>query len=352
MQLSCLIIIMIIGAIVGGSVYFISPTNKADDGSPVIGWIKSVIFGLGATAIIPVLFVTTQSQLLDNIEIGKCSFCSTDSISHKKDTVVAQALVATPQNQNAVKDSSNKDTVKAAGTGSTASPNKPATNQSGSGNGQRPYNPATGYLLWFGYCVLAAAAGFGFIKSLISKVVTAEEQAKKDQAINTLNFKLDKAKNQNMANLMSDEQKAQTGITQINSEAENNLVPDFVWPVLPPATVSDDPQKGRFGGHSEVNGKKLQAEVTPSTFPGFYSVKLSVTTISGKPLSGDAVFFLHNSFSKIVRIVQAQNGIAHLEPLLAYGAFTVGVITDYGKTLLELDLSDSKLGFPKEFIER
>ena len=46
-----------------------------------------------------------------------------------------------------------------------------------------------------------------------------------------------------------------------------------------------------------------------------------------------------------------KNGKAIEEEILSYGAFTVGVITDNGKTMLELDLAEDK-SFPKEFRER
>jgi hypothetical protein len=336
---------MIAGAAIGSTVYYLSPTNKSEDGKPTINWIKSVLMGLGATAIVPVLFVTTQSQLLDNIEINKCNFCNTDSSNQKQEKLTAP--VAAFQSKPSLNDSTSTDSVQKPESSTTAS--KGSGNQANEIRSKTPYNPAAGYLVWFGYCVLAAAAGFGFIKSLISKIATAEELDNAKKQISSLKFEKDKSENQKLANLLADEQKAQTHIAQTNTQFKAGPQPQFVWPLLPPVIHFDDPQKGRFGGQSQANGKKLQAEVSSSVLPAFYSVQLSVITISGTPLTGDVIFFLHNSFSKIVRIVTAQNGIAKLDSLLAYGAFTIGVVTDYGKTLLELDLSDPDLGFPKEF---
>ncbi|MGZ5028100.1 MAG: pYEATS domain-containing protein [Methylobacter sp.] len=126
---------------------------------------------------------------------------------------------------------------------------------------------------------------------------------------------------------------------------------DISGSALPPITVSDDPQKGRFGGSSEVNNRKISADVRQSgNSSRFFDIFLRVeSTATSNPLAGDVIFYLHDTFRSPVRVVKPSNGIAELQ-LLAYGAFTVGVVVDDGKTLLELDLAQD-IRFPKRFRE-
>jgi hypothetical protein len=123
---------------------------------------------------------------------------------------------------------------------------------------------------------------------------------------------------------------------------------------LPPPGQVDrtDPQKGRFGGLPERNGRRLDVDVRPSLSTlGIYRIKLKVySTDTINPLNGEVLFFLHNTFERDVRSVPVKDGVARLD-LLSYGAFTVGAIADNGETFLELDLALDER-FPKEFRER
>ncbi len=125
--------------------------------------------------------------------------------------------------------------------------------------------------------------------------------------------------------------------------------PDASKVLLPQIVDSDDPQKGRFGGSSERNGRKVSANVWQSTNSSrFFEVLIRVeSTDTSTPLNGPVYFYLHNTFRRPIRIVQANNGFAELN-LLSYGAFTVGVIVKDDGTLLELDLSQD-INFPKSF---
>jgi hypothetical protein len=103
----------------------------------------------------------------------------------------------------------------------------------------------------------------------------------------------------------------------------------------------DDPQKGKWGGKPEVNGRKISANVRPTSFnEEWFNVYLEViSTDANKPLIGEVVFHLHPSFPNDVEKVNAENNIAALN-LVAWGAFTVGVECDGGQTKLELDLAE------------
>jgi hypothetical protein len=99
-----------------------------------------------------------------------------------------------------------------------------------------------------------------------------------------------------------------------------------------------DPQKGRWGGSADANGRTLSARVK-KVDRTWFEIKLKVQQDRGAPpLSKPVTFHLHDSFSEPLRVVKPEDGVATLR-LVAYGAFTVGVEADDGKTRLELDLS-------------
>ncbi|MFL6255053.1 MAG: SIR2 family protein [Pyrinomonadaceae bacterium] len=103
----------------------------------------------------------------------------------------------------------------------------------------------------------------------------------------------------------------------------------------------DDPHKGRWGGRAERNGRVLSAKVAAAEDdPDWFEVKLTVApaTTRGKPLTGKVTFYLHPTFKPDTVTVAVQDGKAEYE-VYCYGAFTVGVLADNGRTKLELDLS-------------
>ncbi len=103
--------------------------------------------------------------------------------------------------------------------------------------------------------------------------------------------------------------------------------------------VPNDPQKGQWGGLAERNGRKMTAtveELPHHSFKIFITVK---STDPSKPLVGDVVFHLHNTFRNQNPVVEAEDNAATLV-LIAVGSFTVGAETDNGSTKLELDLAE------------
>jgi hypothetical protein len=103
----------------------------------------------------------------------------------------------------------------------------------------------------------------------------------------------------------------------------------------------DDPQKGKWGGKSESNGRRLTATVTQDlSSPDWFNVELKVmSTDTQKPLRGKVLFHLHDSFIKPDVSIFVEAGTAKLR-IKSYGAFTVGLEADRGATRLELDLSE------------
>lgn len=115
--------------------------------------------------------------------------------------------------------------------------------------------------------------------------------------------------------------------------------------------LENDPQKGKWGGKAESNGRKLDANVRESSIKDWFSLSLDVvSTDNNKPLEGDVIFHLHPSLPAIDQTIKAENGIASLQ-LLVYGAFTVGVECDNGQTQLEIDLAEIP-NVPQLFKER
>lgn len=114
----------------------------------------------------------------------------------------------------------------------------------------------------------------------------------------------------------------------------------------------EDPNKNRFGGKAESNERMLNAIVTPTSYDDeLFTVILEVNSINNKnPLTGEVTFHLHPTFNNPTEVLNVKDGIAKLN-LIAYGAFTVGVECDEGKTKLELDLAEL-VDAPKLFKER
>jgi hypothetical protein len=102
-------------------------------------------------------------------------------------------------------------------------------------------------------------------------------------------------------------------------------------------TNPDDPQKGRWGGVSEHEGRRLAATVEPVS-DDWFKVTLQARGTPDRALAGEVEFHLHPTFRPAIHTVEVRDGRAILI-LKAWGAFTVGAKLDGGRTLLELDLA-------------
>ncbi|MDH4413018.1 MAG: hypothetical protein QE484_06905 [Rhizobium sp.] len=111
-------------------------------------------------------------------------------------------------------------------------------------------------------------------------------------------------------------------------------------PSLPPITVVNDPQKGRFGGRDAQDGYRLSASAQPSDVKGDWQ-KITLIVRSedkARRLNEPVDFYLHDSFSPNHYSVPALDGEATLT-VRAYGAFTAGALVGANKVPLELDLT-------------
>jgi hypothetical protein len=112
--------------------------------------------------------------------------------------------------------------------------------------------------------------------------------------------------------------------------------------------VDQDLQKGRWGGKSQVNGRKITATVTTSDVEGYYTIHFLIESMQGTQLP-PAALLVHDSYEfpdDAIYLKPNEDGKIRLE-LLGYEAFTVGVVFEDG-TELELDLNNVT-GFPKDF---
>lgn len=117
-------------------------------------------------------------------------------------------------------------------------------------------------------------------------------------------------------------------------------------PKLGPVKFGDDPQRGRFGGKSEVNGLVLSASFEELGSKNLVRAFIRVVPKDDHPLTREVHFYLHDTFKPDEVVVAPFEGVASLD-LLAYGGFTVGAwIPERDGTLLELDLSKVK-GAPR-----
>jgi hypothetical protein len=116
--------------------------------------------------------------------------------------------------------------------------------------------------------------------------------------------------------------------------------------------IKNDPWKGRFDGLAKFNGRHLSAKVEAiAGGKDWFLVRLLVQpTLTGKSLDAPVYFYLHSSFPKSRLVVIPQQSRAEIR-LRAWGAFTVGVLTDDGATRLELDLAADP-AFPPLFRSR
>jgi hypothetical protein len=107
----------------------------------------------------------------------------------------------------------------------------------------------------------------------------------------------------------------------------------------------DDPQKGKWSGSAENNGRVLSASIKRITGSDWADIVLKVeSTDKTKPLTGVVYFHLHPTFSNPNPVIIVLEGKAELR-FKAWGAFTVGAECDNKATKLELCLSEHPEAF-------
>ncbi|MBL7878233.1 MAG: hypothetical protein JNN23_00005, partial [Chryseobacterium gambrini] len=173
---------------------------------------------------------------------------------------------------------------------------------------------ASNYLLWAAYCLLAAAAGMRFIDLLVNKLLTQsqvielkknvekkkEENEELEKEKEILKEEVNKSTKIEEKRVKNYEVSEQNFIQQLNNIPsnieENNLKVSFKQenlPDLPPVKVTNDPQKGRFGGQSNSNGRTLSVTYKKYFLPGFLKLTIKVSADNNNnPLNGNVYLFL------------------------------------------------------------
>jgi hypothetical protein len=113
--------------------------------------------------------------------------------------------------------------------------------------------------------------------------------------------------------------------------------------VIEPGPSIGDPWKGQFGGQATSDKVRLSGTVTPLVSrPGLYRLELLVSPLRDDLRSTlatqSARVYLHPTFGDPIRTVQFDLTGQIRIPLIAYGAFTVGVQL-WDDTRVELDLA-------------
>lgn len=340
-----MLLIMLVAGLLGGGINYVLQSYRDEpSATPVRPIAHSLLLGIGATFLVPIFLKLTDSKIMDNIQFSfsnhKPAVDSTGKEKLPADTIVV----------NLQADSNKSISYKVGNIAKSKSPK----NETGSDSDEN--ETGKNYFLWMAYCLLAASAGFKFINMLINNLVK-DEQLKQATAKNqelTTKFEVQKKIDEKEA--AKAEQKAKEALVQNTVQKSfmvNNEPPKVpLLPQLPPVKYADDPQKGRFGGQSQKNFRTLAASVKPTDDAFFYEVTIWVesTDQNEHPLEGEVIFYLHHSFRPSVTTIPVKDGKATLT-IEAFGAFTVGVITDLGQTLLELDLSKDR-SFPADFRSR
>jgi hypothetical protein len=354
MSFPIILLIMLGCGLLGGLINYILPANENTDTGKKIrpGW-QCMILGIGATLLVPLFLEIAQSKLLDSVYFSFDWQKPADSTQKqvKPDTVRITKFV---------------DSIKKLEQSDTSKTKKAATTPYG--ETAEAANAGKNYLIYLAYCLVAAAAGFRFINMLINNVVKDQQISKQQSQITNLKKSKEKREQNSQASQQIEDEKvrqeiAESRIKEVEEKtgggpeaARAQVTALLPLPALPPVTHPDDPQKDRFGGSPKRNGRTLKATVSKSFVPNFYNVSIWVESDDpgANPLNADVIFYLHDSFSpSVYRIPPSEfkDNKAVDDEILSYGAFTVGAITDDGKTMLELDLAEDS-SFPKQFRER
>lgn len=129
--------------------------------------------------------------------------------------------------------------------------------------------------------------------------------------------------------------------------------PEQVLDILTrPIRDREDPHRGRWGRRSMRNGRQVVAKVDPvGKSRDWFRIRITVKTEKHKPFGSPVYIFVHPTFSKkwYEAELNSDGTVARLT-LEAYGAFTIGVACDDGRTLLEYNLANAD-GATPEFQE-
>jgi len=126
-------------------------------------------------------------------------------------------------------------------------------------------------------------------------------------------------------------------------------------PTPGPVSHFDDPQKDRWGGRSQRDGRSIEV-VLLDVNEGTFHFSAIIRCPDGTTLEGPVIFHLHDTYPRsVIRIWKIRgNSTAVLENVSSYGVYTIGVQVrraDGSWTALEFDLNDLPQ-LPKRFADQ
>ncbi len=122
-----------------------------------------------------------------------------------------------------------------------------------------------------------------------------------------------------------------------------------------PVKHNDDPQRDRWGGEVQRDGRRVTVELL-KTFSRTFLFNVVVESTDGTPLEGPVIFHLHDTFPRsVIHIRRIRPGNrAIFEEVTSYGVFTIGVQVKNGRAEwigLEYDLAQLE-ELPQRFKDR
>ncbi len=132
--------------------------------------------------------------------------------------------------------------------------------------------------------------------------------------------------------------------------------PRNLGPPEPPPVIHDvDPQKDRWGGKPQRDGRRMTVELL-NTLSRTFSFNVIVESTDSTSLEGPVLFHLHDTFPRsVIHIRRIREGKrAVFEEVTSYGVFTIGVQVKNGQGEwigLEYDLSQVE-DLPQRFKEK
>jgi len=136
------------------------------------------------------------------------------------------------------------------------------------------------------------------------------------------------------------------GLTQQLTALRQSIASYPISPIMKPGvtkgsiSVPDHNRKGKWGGKTEVKGRRLRASIIKEE-KDLFNIQLSVvSTKETNPLTGKVTFYLPESFTPSKFTVNVRDGVAELSDLYSYDPFIVGATCDNNLTSLELDLNN------------
>jgi hypothetical protein len=200
---------------------------------------------------------------------------------------------------------------------------------------------AIGVIPWFSSFTQSFKLGKDGFEAVFRELEKAKQELKED-------VKMEAEKNAEKINELKESNAVTQSITAFGAGGRKSVdsIKDYKTKDLAEALDQTDPQRGKWGGNplDDKTHRKLSAKVEDIPNDNYFRrviLRVESTDPASFPLNNIVTFHLHPTFAKPEIEVKPIHNVAEIN-VIAYGAFTVGAVTDGGKTKLEFDIA--KLG--------